>query len=54
VTVERTSALRAHHVTDITLAREASDHLTVTVKYLPAVITMSDLLSYFPQLRNSQ
>jgi endonuclease/exonuclease/phosphatase family metal-dependent hydrolase len=38
VTGELTSALRAHHVTDTTLAREASDHLPVTVEYLPALI----------------
>ena len=38
VTGELTSALCAHHVTDTTLAREASDHLPVTVEYLPALI----------------
>jgi endonuclease/exonuclease/phosphatase family metal-dependent hydrolase len=38
VTGELASALRAHHVTDTTLAREASDHLPVTVEYLPTLI----------------
>jgi endonuclease/exonuclease/phosphatase family metal-dependent hydrolase len=38
VTAELTSALRAHHVTDTALAREASDHLPVTVEYLPGLI----------------
>jgi endonuclease/exonuclease/phosphatase family metal-dependent hydrolase len=38
VTAELAAALRAHHVTDTTQAREASDHLPVTVEYLPAMI----------------
>jgi endonuclease/exonuclease/phosphatase family metal-dependent hydrolase len=38
VTAELTSALRAHHVTDTAMARKASDHLPVTVEYLPASI----------------
>jgi endonuclease/exonuclease/phosphatase family metal-dependent hydrolase len=33
------SALRAHHVTDTELARRASDHLPVTVDYVPSSIT---------------
>ncbi len=38
VTAELTSALHAHHVTDTTSARAASDHLPVTVEYQPALI----------------
>lgn len=33
------AALRAHHVTDTSLARSASDHLPVTVEYLPSAVT---------------
>jgi endonuclease/exonuclease/phosphatase family metal-dependent hydrolase len=32
-------ALRAHHVTDSELTRKASDHLPVTVDYVPSAIT---------------
>ena len=38
VTAELAAALCGHHVTDTTQAREASDHLPVTVEYLPAMI----------------
>jgi endonuclease/exonuclease/phosphatase family metal-dependent hydrolase len=30
--------MRAHHVLDTALTREASDHLPVTVEYLPAEV----------------
>jgi endonuclease/exonuclease/phosphatase family metal-dependent hydrolase len=35
-------ALRAHHVEDTDLARRASDHLPVTVEYLPSAIAGHD------------
>jgi hypothetical protein len=35
-------ALRAYHVTDTGLARQASDHLPVTVEYDPAAIAAAD------------
>ena len=35
-------ALRAYHVTDTELARQASDHLPVTVDYVPAAVAESD------------
>jgi endonuclease/exonuclease/phosphatase family metal-dependent hydrolase len=38
VTGELATAVRAHHVTDSAAAREASDHLPVTVEYLPAAV----------------
>lgn len=38
VTEQVTPALRAHWVTDSRLARSASDHLPVTVEYVPAAI----------------
>jgi endonuclease/exonuclease/phosphatase family metal-dependent hydrolase len=37
-----TGALRAYHVTDTELTRQVSDHLPVTVEYLPADITEAD------------
>jgi len=36
------AALRAYHVTDTELTRQASDHLPVTVEYVPAAITQTD------------
>jgi endonuclease/exonuclease/phosphatase family metal-dependent hydrolase len=36
VTQSLVTAMRAHHVLDTALTREASDHLPVTVEYLPA------------------
>jgi endonuclease/exonuclease/phosphatase family metal-dependent hydrolase len=38
VTSQVTGALRAHHVESTDLARQASDHLPVTVEYVPAAI----------------
>jgi hypothetical protein len=38
VTRSLVTAMRAHHVLDTALTREASDHLPVTVEYLPAEI----------------
>jgi hypothetical protein len=38
VTAQLARAVRAHHVADTVLAREASDHLPVTVEYLPAAV----------------
>jgi endonuclease/exonuclease/phosphatase family metal-dependent hydrolase len=38
VTGQLAAAMRAHHVTDSPLAREASDHLPVTVEYLPTAV----------------
>jgi endonuclease/exonuclease/phosphatase family metal-dependent hydrolase len=35
-------ALRAHHITDTELTRRASDHLPVTVEYVPADISETD------------
>jgi endonuclease/exonuclease/phosphatase family metal-dependent hydrolase len=32
-------ALRAHHVTDTELTRKVSDHLPVTVDYVPSAVT---------------
>jgi endonuclease/exonuclease/phosphatase family metal-dependent hydrolase len=39
VTSEVIPALRSHRVTDTPLAREVSDHLPVTVEYLPSAIS---------------
>jgi endonuclease/exonuclease/phosphatase family metal-dependent hydrolase len=39
VTAGVLGALRAHHVTDTELTRRASDHLPVTVEYVPSAIT---------------
>jgi endonuclease/exonuclease/phosphatase family metal-dependent hydrolase len=36
------AALRAHHVTDTDLTRGASDHLPVTVEYVPAACSEAD------------
>jgi endonuclease/exonuclease/phosphatase family metal-dependent hydrolase len=36
VTADLAPAVRAHRVLDSPLARQASDHLPVTVEYLPA------------------
>jgi hypothetical protein len=33
------TALRAHHVTDTELTRQASDHLPVTVEYIPSALS---------------
>jgi endonuclease/exonuclease/phosphatase family metal-dependent hydrolase len=38
VTRSLVTAMRAHHVLDTALTREASDHLPVTVEYLPAEV----------------
>jgi endonuclease/exonuclease/phosphatase family metal-dependent hydrolase len=38
VTAHLLDALRAHHVTDTELTRQASDHLPVTVEYDPAAV----------------
>jgi endonuclease/exonuclease/phosphatase family metal-dependent hydrolase len=38
VTAEVLPALRAHQVTDTDLTRRASDHLPVSVRYVPAEI----------------
>jgi endonuclease/exonuclease/phosphatase family metal-dependent hydrolase len=35
-------ALRAYHVTDTKLTRSASDHLPVTVEYVPSAVTQAD------------
>jgi endonuclease/exonuclease/phosphatase family metal-dependent hydrolase len=42
VTRHVTAALRAYHVTDTELARQASDHLPVTVEYAPAAVAQAD------------
>jgi endonuclease/exonuclease/phosphatase family metal-dependent hydrolase len=42
VTRHLLDALRAYHVTDSELSREASDHLPVTVEYLPSAVTETD------------
>lgn len=39
VTAHLLDAVRAHHVTDTELTRQASDHLPVTVEYDPAAVT---------------
>jgi endonuclease/exonuclease/phosphatase family metal-dependent hydrolase len=39
VSRELIPALRAHHVTDSELARRASDHLPVTVEFLPSAVS---------------
>jgi len=39
VTTHLLGALRAYHVTDTDLTRQASDHLPVTVEYDPAAVT---------------